>query len=63
MRYETPTIVIQGDPGYGKSQVARQYGEKYLNEHVLKGYHPFVFTLHAGDLSELYHSYKDLAAT
>jgi tetratricopeptide (TPR) repeat protein len=55
------TVIMVGDPGTGKSQIARQFGKRYFEEQVDNGRSVVVFTLHAGNLEELYHSYLEFA--
>ena len=56
-----PTVVIEADPGFGKSQIARQYGEQYFKIQVGAARAAVVFTLHAGNLEELCSSYLEFA--
>ena len=56
-----PTVVIEADPGFGKSQIARQYGEQYFKKQVGEARAAIVFTLHAGNLDELCSSYLEFA--
>ena len=56
-----PTVVIEADPGFGKSQIARQYGEQYFKKQVGAARAAIVFTLHAGNLEELCSSYLEFA--
>ena len=56
-----PTVVIEADPGFGKSQIARQFGEQYFKEQVGEAKPVVVFTLHAGNLQELGKSYLEFA--
>ena len=56
-----PTVVIEADPGFGKSQIARQYGEQYFKKQVGAARAAVVFTLHAGNLEELCSSYLEFA--
>ena len=54
-----PTVVIEADPGFGKSQIARQFGEQYFKKQVEAAREVIVFTLHAGNLEELCSSYLE----
>ena len=56
-----PTVVIEADPGFGKSQIARQFGEHYFKKQVGAACPVVVFTLHAGNLQELSKSYLEFA--
>ena len=56
-----PTVVIEADPGFGKSQIARQFGERYFKKQVGEARPVVVFTLHAGNLQELSKSYFEFA--
>ena len=56
-----PTVVIEADPGFGKSQIARQFGEQYFKKQVGAARAAIVFTLHAGNLEELCSSYLEFA--
>ena len=56
-----PTVVIEADPGFGKSQIARQFGEHYYKKQVDAACPVVVFTLHAGNLQELSKSYLEFA--
>lgn len=56
-----PTVVIEADPGFGKSQIARQFGEQYFRRQVEEAKPVVVFTLHAGNLQELGKSYLEFA--
>ena len=54
------TIYITGQPGYGKSQLAREFGYKYYRSKFIFR-KAFVGTLNASSHSSLFHSYKDIA--
>ena len=56
-----PTVVIEADPGFGKSQIARQFGEQYFKKHVEAARAAIIYTLHAGSLEELCSSYLEFA--
>jgi hypothetical protein len=50
---------ISGNPGCGKSQLARQLGEDLFKDVNFETQTTFVMTLHAKDLDTLLHSYED----
>ena len=55
------TVVTEGDPGLGKSQIARQFGYKYFVCSAARRFPVVVCTLHAGNLQDLCQSYLKLA--
>ena len=55
------TVVAEGDPGLGKSQIARQFGYRYLDYFASRRTPVIICTLHAGDRDELYKSYVEVA--
>lgn len=55
------TVVAEGDPGLGKSQIARQFGYRYLDYFASRRTPVVICTLHAGDRDELYKSYVEIA--
>ena len=55
------TVVTEGDPGLGKSQIARQFGYKYFVYFAARRSPVVVCTLHAGNLQDLCQSYLKLA--
>ena len=59
---ELTYFYISGNPGSGKSQLARQIGETYYNEmtKIHSGF-TFVMTLNAKNLNTLLESYEDFA--
>ena len=59
---ELTYFYISGNPGCGKSQLARQIGESYYNEEIKdQSVSIFVMTLNAKNLITLLESYEDFA--
>ncbi|XP_031562904.1 uncharacterized protein LOC116298544 isoform X3 [Actinia tenebrosa] len=60
---ETTVIYLSGNPGCGKSEIARQIGNSYFNEIPEDTTHlKFVFTFNASNIDTLLGSYVDFAA-
>ncbi|XP_031562894.1 uncharacterized protein LOC116298538, partial [Actinia tenebrosa] len=60
---ETTVIYLSGNPGCGKSEIARQIGNSYFNEIPEDTTHlKFVFTFNASNIDTLLESYVDFAA-